>query len=257
MKLTRRLVTCSNTSCNACTRLRGFPPHLPLPCDRYLQRTCWSSPRPSTCRIKISNALLPSSSPPRAGGWNRSARRYAQVRAARLGKALGAAPNAPRHTAVASLQGAADVVDDSIVASSQRTALAQDALVIPVDARPEPARSPNDTLDSAVTSRHLAQLAVELITLEPEQPAPILGFLEEVRAALPNATRRTRAGYAAERAVPAQMLNQRQGRDWEVVRVGIDANDFDEGERGCQSLHWQPDRFGESPVAGTGTLVRR
>ena len=152
---------------------------------------------------------------------------------------------------------AVEVVDDSIVASSERTALEQDGLVITVDARPDPDRSANEPLETAVETGNLARMAVELITLEPEKPAEILDFLDEVRAALPNAVRRTATGYGVEMAVPVAMLNQRQGRDWEVIRVGIYANDFDEGERGFKALHWQPDRFGAAPIVGSGTFVRQ
>lgn len=151
---------------------------------------------------------------------------------------------------------AVEVVDDSIVASSERTALEQDGLVITVDARPDPDRSANEPLETAVETGNLARMAVELITLEPEKPAEILDFLDEVRAALPNAVRRTATGYGVEMAVPVAMLNQRQGGDWEVIRVGIYANDFDEGERGFKALHWQPDRFGAAPIVGSGTFVR-
>jgi hypothetical protein len=152
---------------------------------------------------------------------------------------------------------AADVIDDSIVASSDRTAFEQDGIVIAVDARPDPERSANESLEAAVESGNLARLAVALITLVPERPAPILDFLKDVRAAIPTAIRRTSTGYSVEMAVPAAMLNQRQGKDWEMIRVSIYVNDFDDGERGFTTLHWQPNRFGDAPLAGTGTFVRR
>ncbi|MFP6836672.1 MAG: metallophosphoesterase [Pseudomonadales bacterium] len=152
---------------------------------------------------------------------------------------------------------AADVIDDSIVASSDRTALEQDGIVIAVDARPDPERSANESLEAAVESGNLARLAVALITLVPERPAPIPDFLKDVRAAIPTAIRRTSTGYSVEMAVPVAMLNQRQGKDWEMIRVSIYVNDFDDGERGFTTLHWQPNRFGDAPLAGTGTFVRR
>lgn len=152
---------------------------------------------------------------------------------------------------------AAKVIDDSIVASSDRTALEQDGIVVIVDARPDPARSANESLEAAVASGNLARLAVVLMTLEPEKPAAILDFLADVRAAIPSAIRRTDTGYTVEMAVPVSMLNQRQGKDWEVIRMSIYVNDFDEGERGFKVLHWLPYRFGAAPLAGTGTFVRR
>jgi hypothetical protein len=152
---------------------------------------------------------------------------------------------------------AAQVVDDSIVASSDRTALEQDGLVVAVDARPDPQRSANELLDAAVETGNFAQMAVELMTLEPAKPTAVLGFLNEVRAEFPNATRRTATGYAAEMAIPIAMLNRRQGRDWDAIRLSIYANDFDAGKRGSKTLHWQPDRFGAAPIVGTGTFLRQ
>ena len=54
---------------------------------------------------------------------------------------------------------------------------------------------------------------------------------------------------------------------WETVRVSVVAVDWDEGEvdnlipwhiRGssAMALHWQPNRFGDAPVAGSGTFTR-
>ncbi|NIP15997.1 MAG: hypothetical protein GWM88_15210 [Pseudomonadales bacterium] len=152
---------------------------------------------------------------------------------------------------------AAEVVDDSIVASPKLTALDQDALIVLVDARPDPDRSANEPLLKAMASGAMNRMAIELLTLEPERPAPVLDFLGDVRDAIESAVVRTPDGYAAELAIPGALLSRQQGREWQVVRVGIHANDFDEMERGSKSLHWQPYRFGAAPVVGTGTFTRR
>lgn len=152
---------------------------------------------------------------------------------------------------------AAEVVDDSIVASDTLTALDQDALIVSVDARPDPERSSNQPLAEALASGAMTRMAIELLTLEPERPAPVLEFLDDVREAIASAVVRTANGYAAEIAIPGELLSRQQGREWQTVRVGIHANDFDETERGSKSLHWQPYRFGSAPVVGTGTFTRR
>lgn len=152
---------------------------------------------------------------------------------------------------------AAEVIDDSIVASGTLTALDQDALIVSVDARPDPERSSNQRLVEAMASGAMRKMAIELLTLEPARPAPVLEFLDEVRDAIASAVVRTSNGYAAEIAIPGELLSRQQGREWQVVRLGIHANDFDEAESGSRSLHWQPYRFGAAPVVGTGTFTRR
>ncbi len=46
---------------------------------------------------------------------------------------------------------------------------------------------------------------------------------------------------------------------WQMLRIGVTAVDWDAHERYGYSgtaLHWQPDRFGEAPVVGSGTFER-
>jgi hypothetical protein len=152
---------------------------------------------------------------------------------------------------------AAEVIDDSIVASGELTAMDQDALIVSVDARPDPDRSANQPLVEAMASGATSRMAIELLTLAPGRPAPVLEMLDGVRDAIASAVVRTSGGYAAEIAIPGELLSRQQGREWQVVRVGIHANDFDESERGSKSLHWQPYRFGSAAVVGTGTFMRR
>jgi hypothetical protein len=152
---------------------------------------------------------------------------------------------------------AAAVVDDSIVASSARALLDQDGLVVSVDARPDPERSQNETLRAALNNGNAARMVMDVLTLDPPASDPLLNLLNTTRSRLQKRARRIDGGYAVELGVPAELLNEWYGSSWQVVRLDLHANDFDEGEVGSRTLHWQPYRFGKAPVVGTGTFVRQ
>ena len=64
-----------------------------------------------------------------------------------------------------------------------------------------------------------------------------------------------------------QGADEAAGGRWQRLRIGLAAEDWDEAEianripariQGSSGvyLHWQPDRFGQAPVAGSGTFAR-
>ena len=145
---------------------------------------------------------------------------------------------------------AAQVTDDHIVASSALGPREQDGLLVVVDARNEPQRS-------AKTRWPTAGMAVDRLTLA--DAIPDWRFPAESRAAVTWKTKRTAAGYVAEAKVSGTFLDVQAGGAWQTLRIGVTAVDWDEHERygySSTALHWQPDRFGEAPVAGSGTFER-
>ena len=148
------------------------------------------------------------------------------------------------------------VTDDSIVASTKLPALAQDAMVVVVDARPEAERNQNKSLGDSLEDGSLSKIALNFLTVEKEQPIPVLAFLDEIRAQMITAVSRTDDGYQAELAIPVSYLNKQSGGEWDVLRVSLYAQDFDEDQKGPERLYWQPNRFGDAPLAGTGEFVR-
>ena len=163
---------------------------------------------------------------------------------------------------------AVQVVDDDIVASSALGPLVQDGLLVVVDPRDEPQRSANTRRFEAGRRGHLSRMALDYLTLADAAPDPSLHFLAESRAAVTWKTKHTATGYVAEAKVSGAFLNAQAGGAWQMLRIGVTAVDWDAHEirnripwhvRGSSgtALHWQPDRFGDAPVAGSGTFQRR
>jgi len=71
------------------------------------------------------------------------------------------------------------------------------------------------------------------------------------------AASRTPAGYAAEIAVPREILDERRGAAWDVVRLNVTVTDFDAGQPDYAQILWRPSRFGERAISGSGTFSRR
>ena len=162
---------------------------------------------------------------------------------------------------------AARVIDDDVFASTALGADVQDAFVIFADARPEPERSANLPLYPATVAGHLARMALARVTLAPAAPDDTSERLAESLAAVRWQTGRTGTGYVVEAEISGEFLDAQAGQPWRHVRLGVVAVDWDEDEahnripwhvRGSAgaALHWQPNRFGDAPVAGTGTFVR-
>ena len=163
---------------------------------------------------------------------------------------------------------AASVVDDSIIASEALGPRVQDGLVVNVDSRPEPHRSANVALYPATRDGHVARMARAHLTVVDARPEPVDDYLPQSQADVRWETRRTERGYSVEAKIPGPFLDAQANGRWDVLRIAVTAVDWDEGEitneipwdaRGSSgvALHWQPDRFGEAPVAGSGTFVRQ
>lgn len=159
------------------------------------------------------------------------------------------------------------VLDDSLLADEARGLMTQDSVMITVDSRPDPERSANLRLYDS-TRRDLAQMAVGFVTLRGiVEESYYLRFLDGSRAAVVSNATATERGYDVEFKVDGAFLDQHAGTSWNTVRLAIAAIDWDEGEdvnkipwhaKGSDgvALHWMPDRFGEAPVAASGTFTR-
>ena len=159
------------------------------------------------------------------------------------------------------------VRDDSLLAEEGRGLMTQDSVMIAVDSRPDPARSANLRLFDSIR-RDLPQMAVGFVTLPGiVEESYYLRFLDASRAAIASKATATATGYDVEFKVDGAYLDQRAGEVWKTLRLAITVIDWDAGEdvneipwhaKGSDgvALHWLPDRFGEAPVAASGTFVR-
>lgn len=159
------------------------------------------------------------------------------------------------------------VRDDSILADEGRGLMTQDSVMIAVDSRPDPERSANLRRQES-TRRDLAQMAVGFVTLGGlVEESYYLRFLDASRAAVTSSATATATGYDVEFKVDGAYLDQHAGEPWKTLRLAITAIDWDadadvneipwyaKGSDGVP-LHWVPDRFGEAPIAASGTFAR-
>jgi len=156
----------------------------------------------------------------------------------------------------ANLYLAVDVTDDSIVEVPSAPANEQDGLTITIDARPEEQRNQNRPLAESFFAGDLQRMSYNLISVGRNTPSQLQRQLGEALTVAEHRVSRTETGYRVELAVPVAFLDLRQGAPWSEVRITVLAHDRDAGEEGTQTLHWQPNRFGEAPVAGTGVFVK-
>ena len=146
--------------------------------------------------------------------------------------------------------------------------MTQDSVMIAVDSRPDPERSANLRLDDS-TRRDLAQMAVGFRHARGiVEESYYLRFLEASRAAVASkCNRHGQAGYDVEFKVDGAFLDQHAGEALETVRSGHRGDRLGCGRRRernplvregfrRRALHWTPDRFGEAPVAASGTFAR-
>lgn len=150
---------------------------------------------------------------------------------------------------------AVEVTDDQVIASDQRPALGQDAIIVTLDTQALPERLINKGLVDAATDGTLFKMAFDILTVGGEAPMPAIEFLQASRDELSSSGARTETGYTVEWAVPREVLKARGTDIGEGVRLSIHAQDFDEGDRAPKNWYWGPSRFGDTPVSGSGMFV--
>ena len=156
---------------------------------------------------------------------------------------------------------AADVSDSTPVHLPERVAREQDALLLNIDARPDPERSVSgQNYFAAIKGGILRQLFIAWLTpVETQADSLLLRMLAPLPEGIRQEASKREGGYLVEIAVPVAWLNERQGKAWEAVRIELSVQDFNEpgGEPGFTVF--RPGRFdrgGVLPMPGSGTFER-
>ena len=128
----------------------------------------------------------------------------------------------------------------------------QDGIEVRIDGRPDPQRSLNRGQDDYGMANHL------FIALSPHPDPKRMVFVERELAESfgVKATCVTNArGYTAEIAVPVSYFEQRQGKDWQRLRLNIAIDDYDD-KGGLAQLWWRSDWRDEPVLPGSGTFAK-
>jgi hypothetical protein len=149
-----------------------------------------------------------------------------------------------------------DVIDDTLDLDPALVPYNQDAVMLAIDARPEPERSGNTSFKKAV-AQGFFRAGIFTAISPPARPGDRCSAMME--DAWPPGTRveaaRTPRGYAVEMAIPAGFLGHAQGGEWQALRLNLGVTDSD-GYGDRTSVWWRPDRFGEHAIPASGTFVR-
>ncbi len=129
----------------------------------------------------------------------------------------------------------------------------QDGVEVRVDGRPDPARSAGRGEDDEGMK---AQVFVGLGPgPSPEQLAVYANErLKELGVAAICVP--TPKGHNTEIAIPLSYFAERQGEDWQELRLNIAVDDFDEPAGPLAQLWWQPDWRDLETFAGSGTFEK-
>lgn len=153
---------------------------------------------------------------------------------------------------------AVNVTDDVVVTDPERMARAQDAVTISIDTRPAEVRAVNRPVVPAIVEGFYGGAVVQIIGVDTYASDTFMPFLDDIAKEVQSAVRRTKTGYSLEFAVPHAALDKRAGESgkWDAARIGIRVFDLDSDDGTVGVLHWQPDRYGNAPLAGTHSFKR-
>lgn len=152
---------------------------------------------------------------------------------------------------------AARVIDDILIASSEKMAREQDGLTLQLDMRADPQRSSTSDLMTAVHTGELRQIILTTASLtQPAIDRVTSRFVAPLPDGMRQAVRRTADGYTVEFAVPLAAIEEHQGADWQAIRLNLSIYDTDTSDESPITLWWRPNRFGAHAIPAAGTFAR-
>jgi len=146
---------------------------------------------------------------------------------------------------------AARITDDQVAVSSEETTWRQDFAGLILDAAPQ-------TLSAMRTGSGWYSNSIIYIMSPETDQAESTSFYEE---RLPEGTqwscRATTGGYVMEGAIPLAYVRERQGDDWQTLRVNFVVQDRDSDDQQFSPLSWMPDWRGADNRVGSGMFFRK
>jgi hypothetical protein len=149
---------------------------------------------------------------------------------------------------------AVHVIDDRVLAESNREPWGQDHIELLIDSREDPARA-NNRGEFEPGWRRYGWLSLS--------PADSRGAMavephDRIPADVLIATHRTKSGYSAEVAIPHGVLDRMHGGSpWNAVRLNLIVQDADDKFGEDATLRWQPGWESKDNQPASGTFIRR
>jgi hypothetical protein len=147
---------------------------------------------------------------------------------------------------------AVKTVDDKSVLNHLKEPWSQDGVEIRFDARGEPERS---------QGRGRGEFKdILVISMSPSSDGSrekmVLYSRDQLHRDVKAVCVKTPDGNAAEIAIPASYLNERQGGAWKRFRMNVCVDDYDAVAGPLTALWWRPDWRSAETFAGSGTFER-
>jgi hypothetical protein len=148
---------------------------------------------------------------------------------------------------------AVKTIDDKSVLNPLKEPWSQDGVEIRFDARPEPDRS---------QGRGRAEFKeILVVSMSPGSDSTrekmVLYSAERLPTGVKAVCAKTPTGHAAEVAIPASYLNERQGGAWKLFRMNVCVDDYDAVTGPLKALWWRPDWRSAETFVGSGTFERK
>ena len=143
--------------------------------------------------------------------------------------------------------------DDPVYREQKQYPWEQDGVEIRIDARPDPMRSLSRSRSGADYDPYV------IVWLAPGK-TPDQTFLHEGELAGEFGVRAvgilTAGGHSCEVAIPISYIREKQGAEWDKLRINVTVDDVDGGDTLCQ-LWWQHQWSAAKSYPGSGTFYRQ
>lgn len=149
------------------------------------------------------------------------------------------------------------VEDDVRITDPEKIARDQDGLRLELDGRPDPERSANQDLFSAIRAGEFSQLILATVALgDTAEDQAMQRFVVPKESDLRHAVETTDGSYTVEFALPLAELDAMQGGRWEALRLNLIVMDSDAADESPTVLYWRPNRYGDHSIPASGTFRR-
>lgn len=142
------------------------------------------------------------------------------------------------------------LTDDILVFNPERSLYDRDSVEVWIDTRPSSASESNERWD--LSNPPFVRIAASVSASD----SMMLEKGEGLTGAVPFAARKGESGFDVELAIPASVLKEAAGGEWERIRLNLGQYDRDLSGR-TKSIWWRPRWDSPADFEGSGSFIRK